>query len=124
MKAKKYKGGGKVTKKMVDDMDTKMRNEQNDTATKLSKELNQGYKMVDGFPRPLTAAQKKDNKKELARTQEKLKKGTSYKYVGTDLPSYGKGGKLKKYLKGGQVKLDANKDGKITGTDFMMLRKK
>jgi len=29
-----------------------------------------------------------------------------------------------KYLKGGQVKLDANKDGQITGADFMMLRKK
>ena len=37
---------------------------------------------------------------------------------------YGYGGKMKKYLKGGQVKLDANKDGKITGDDFKMLRKK
>ena len=37
---------------------------------------------------------------------------------------YKMGGKMKKYLKGGQVKLDANKDGKITGSDFMMLRKK
>jgi len=128
MKAKKktasYKDGGKVTKEMVDKMDSKMRNEQNATATQLSKELKQGYKMVDGFPRPLTAAQKKDNKKELARTQEKLKKPTSYKYVGTKVPSYSKGGKMMKYLKGGQVKLDANKDGQITGADFMMLRKK
>lgn len=39
-------------------------------------------------------------------------------------PMYKKGGKTVKYLKGGQVKLDANKDGKITGSDFMMLRKK
>lgn len=121
---KKYKDGGKVTKKMVDKMDSKMRNEQNATATQLFKELKQGYKMVDGFPRPLTAAQKKDNEKELARTQEKLKKPTSYKYVGTKVPSYSKGGKMMKYLKGGQVKLDANKDGQITGADFMMLRKK
>ena len=30
--------------------------------------------------------------------------------------------KAKKYLKGGQVKLDANKDGKISGEDFKMLR--
>jgi hypothetical protein len=30
--------------------------------------------------------------------------------------------KAKKYLKGGQVKLDANKDGKISGEDFSMLR--
>lgn len=29
----------------------------------------------------------------------------------------------KKYLKGGQVKLDANKDGKISAADFSMLRK-
>ena len=46
----------------------------------------------------------------------KYKKGGKIKY--------GYGGKLKKYLKGGQVKLDANKDGKITGADFKMLRKK
>ena len=31
---------------------------------------------------------------------------------------------LRMYLKGGQVKLDANKDGKISGTDFKMLRAK
>jgi hypothetical protein len=34
------------------------------------------------------------------------------------------GGKMKKYLMGGQVKLDKNKDGKITGVDFKMLKKK
>ena len=28
------------------------------------------------------------------------------------------------FLKGGQVKLDANKDGKISGEDFAKLRKK
>jgi len=39
------------------------------------------------------------------------------------LDKFKKGGMIK-YLKGGQVKLDANKDGKITGADFMMLRKK
>ena len=35
-------------------------------------------------------------------------------------------GKKKKsmYLKGGQVKLDMNKDGKISGNDFAMMRKK
>lgn len=31
---------------------------------------------------------------------------------------------LRMYLKGGQVKLDANKDGKISGADFKMLRAK
>tara|TARA_R110001599_G_scaffold155622_3_gene341444 strand:+ start:490 stop:675 length:186 start_codon:yes stop_codon:yes gene_type:complete len=35
-------------------------------------------------------------------------------------------GKKKKgmYLKGGQVQLDMNKDGKISGDDFAMMRKK
>ena len=28
------------------------------------------------------------------------------------------------FLKGGQVKLDANKDGKISGKDFALLKKK
>lgn len=35
---------------------------------------------------------------------------------------YGK--KKKEYLKGGQVKLDMNKDGKLTGADFKMLGNK
>ena len=30
----------------------------------------------------------------------------------------------KRYLKGGQAKLDANKDGKITAEDFKMLKSK
>jgi hypothetical protein len=32
-------------------------------------------------------------------------------------------GKMKKYLAGGQVKLDKNKDGKISGKDFKMMKK-
>ena len=36
---------------------------------------------------------------------------------------YRYGGKMKKYLMGGQVKLDKNKDGKITSVDFKMLKK-
>ena len=31
---------------------------------------------------------------------------------------------MKKRLKGGQKKLDKNKDGKISGADFAMLKKK
>jgi hypothetical protein len=42
---------------------------------------------------------------------------------GGKMPKYGKGGMMK-YLKGGQVKLDANKDGKISSVDFKMLKKK
>ena len=37
---------------------------------------------------------------------------------------YRYGGKMKKYLMGGQVKLDKNKDGKISSIDFKMLKKK
>jgi len=36
---------------------------------------------------------------------------------------YSKGGKMKRYLAGGQVKLDKNKDGKISGEDFKMMKK-
>jgi hypothetical protein len=50
-----------------------------------------------------------------------------YKYMGYSkggkMDKYGKGGMMK-YLKGGQVKLDANKDGKISSVDFKMLKKK
>jgi hypothetical protein len=46
------------------------------------------------------------------------------KMAGGGKMDYGMGGKMKKYLMGGQVKLDKNKDGKITGVDFKMLKKK
>jgi hypothetical protein len=46
------------------------------------------------------------------------------KYMGGGMaPKYGKGGMMK-YLKGGQVKLDVNKDNKITSVDFKMMKKK
>lgn len=41
--------------------------------------------------------------------------------MGGKMPKYGKGGMMK-YLKGGQVKLDKNKDGKISGADFKMMK--
>jgi hypothetical protein len=46
------------------------------------------------------------------------------KMMGGGKMDYGMGGKMKKYLMGGQVKLDKNKDGKITAIDFKMLKKK
>jgi hypothetical protein len=47
------------------------------------------------------------------------------KYAGGGkMDMYSKGGKMKKYLMGGQVKLDKNKDGKISAIDFKMLKKK
>jgi hypothetical protein len=46
------------------------------------------------------------------------------KMMGGGKIEYGMGGKMKKYLMGGQVKLDKNKDGKISAVDFKMLKKK
>jgi hypothetical protein len=46
------------------------------------------------------------------------------KMMGGGKMDYGMGGKMKKYLMGGQVKLDKNKDGKISAIDFKMLKKK
>jgi hypothetical protein len=46
------------------------------------------------------------------------------KMMGGGKMDYGMGGKMKKYLMGGQVKLDKNKDGKISSIDFKMLKKK
>jgi len=57
-------------------------------------------------------------------SEEKLKKDTRKRAKRGQAFRYKMGGKIKKYLKGGQVKLDANKDGKITGQDFKMLKKK
>lgn len=131
MKAKKkYKGGGKVkgktvTKEMVDkefahnfEVDANLTN-------KMAKQAATGLK-PNGFP--MKPANVKALREQVKKRKEKEGKAKpSYKYVGTKVPSgptprFKKGGKL--YLKGGQVKLDANKDGKITGDDFKMLRKK
>jgi len=46
------------------------------------------------------------------------------KMMGGGKIEYGMGGKMKKYLAGGQVKIDKNKDGKISAIDFKMLKKK
>ena len=46
------------------------------------------------------------------------------KMAGGGKMDYGMGGKMKKYLMGGQVKIDKNKDGKISAIDFKMLKKK
>lgn len=46
------------------------------------------------------------------------------KMMGGGKMEYGMGGKMKKYLMGGQVKIDKNKDGKISAIDFKMLKKK
>jgi hypothetical protein len=135
MKAKKYKKGGKVgppkgkklTKEMVDKQHSSDLDKSANVTNKLAKQAATGMKS-NGFP------MKKEAVKALAKDVEKRKKREStskpnYRDVGKNLPGgasprFKKGGKIKKYLKGGQVKLDANKDGKITGQDFKMLKKK
>jgi len=127
MKAKKYEGGGTVTKKMVKESYDKKFKESANFANDFAKYAETG---IGPNGMPLSAAKKAkyaEMAKRAKKTSTKMK--PAYNNVGLSIPKgespkFGKGGKLKKYLKGGQVKLDANKDGKITGTDFMMMRKK
>jgi len=134
MKLKKYGKGGKyemygngggvkVTKKMVDDEFKEKfessANLTNDLATQLSKG-------VDSKGMPLKPAAKNALAEQIKkRKAQEQKMKASYRYVGTKVPA----GKAPfedddMYLKGGQVKLDANKDGKISGADFKMLKLK
>lgn len=133
MKAKKvYKEGGKlrgktVTKEMADKEFKKKFEGAANFANKFAKYAETG---VGPNGMPLSAKKRKEYAN-MAKVTKQVSSNMkpNYRYVGTKLPAkdqpvYGYGGKLKKYLKGGQVKLDANKDGKITGADFKMLRKK
>jgi hypothetical protein len=134
MKLKKYGKGGKydmyqkgggvtVTKKMADDKFKKDFEAAANMTNDLARQLAKG---VDSKGMPLKPAAKKA----LAEQIKKRKAGeqgikANYRYVGTKIPA----GKAPfeddaMYLKGGQVKLDANKDGKITGADFKMLKLK
>lgn len=55
--------------------------------------------------------------------RQAIKEGASEEQATKIAEKYlSQGGKM--YLKGGQVKLDKNKDGKISGEDFKMLRAK
>jgi hypothetical protein len=52
-----------------------------------------------------------------------MKCNKKYSAGGKMMPKYGMGGMMKKYLTGGQVKLDKDQDNKITGKDFKMMKK-
>ena len=97
MKAKKYRDGGKVTKKMVDkefahnfEVDANLTNS-------LAKQASTGLKK-NGFP--MSPENLAALKKEVARRKKSEgKRKPNYKYVGTDLPSertpsFEDGGKL------------------------------
>ena len=129
MKAKKYEKGGKVPQEKPQEKpvygppkppgykyptEEEMEERRGERAyLKRRKEADRVYRMT--IKEGGTEAQ-------ATKAAEKILSRGSYKYGGK--MEYGYGGKLKKYLKGGQVKLDVNKDGKITAADFMMLRKK
>ena len=120
------KGGGvTVTKKMVDDEFKKTFESSANLTNDLARQLAKG---VDSKGMPLKPAAKKalaaEVKKRKAKDQAMK---PNYRYVGSKVPggkspSFKKGGKM--YLTGGQVKLDKNKDGKITGEDFKIMKAK
>ena len=136
MKLKKYGKGGKydmyqkgggvtVTKKMVDDEFKKTFESSANLTNDLARQLSKG---VDSKGMPLKPAAKKALAEEVRKRKAKDQAmKPSYRYVGSKVPggkspSFKKGGKM--YLKGGQVKLDKNKDGKISGADFKMMKLK
>ena len=117
MKAKKsvYQAGGKMpvgAKKKMTDMEIakanrmQMLTEERNTIRKYDPDA------LAAFDRELKAKGYMVNKKPVKKMSE-----------GGEMDKYGMGGKMKKYLAGGQVKLDKNKDGKISGEDFKMMKK-
>jgi len=56
-----------------------------------------------------------------AEAKAKAERAAKEKARASYMPKYSKGGMMK-YLSGGQVKLDKNKDGKISGVDFKMMK--
>ena len=140
MKAKMtvYQNGGKMAtggkKKMTDmeiakanrmDMLTQERNTikkyDPDALAAFDRKLKQDGYMVT--KKPVAKKYEKGGKMNVAGAKGE----DQYKYLGYGkggkMPVYSKGGMMK-YLKGGQVKLDKNMDGKITGADFKMMAKK
>tara|TARA_R110002020_G_scaffold465735_1_gene687343 strand:+ start:969 stop:1385 length:417 start_codon:yes stop_codon:yes gene_type:complete len=67
-----------------------------------------------------TIIKPKSTTKTLLRRQQKV----ADKVLKEELEENKKRRRRKGYIIGGQVKLDKNKDGKITGEDFKMMRKK
>ena len=117
MKAKKsvYQAGGKMpvgAKKKMNDMEIakanrmQMLTEERNTIRKYDPDA------LAAFDRDLKSKGYMVNKKPVKKMSE-----------GGEMDKYGMGGKMKKYLAGGQVKLDKNKDGKISGEDFKMMKK-
>ena len=105
MKAKKYEGGGKMKKYSKKPMTPQ---EQKEFDEMMRKYRNTMTSPVGG------EAQRSKYEERFMQMRNRFSKGGKM-YMG--------GGKMMKYLKGGQMKLDANKDGMISKADFDMLRK-
>jgi len=109
-----YLRGGKVK---TDSKIKRLENREANLVARGSKAVDEGRERK--ADRLLGKAARVENRVIKAKESAPVKKMT-----GGGKMDYGMGGKMKKYLAGGQVKLDKNKDGKITGVDFKMLKKK
>ena len=126
MKAKMtvYQEGGKMpvgTKKKMTDMEIAKANRMQMLTEERNAIRKNDPDALPAFDRGLKAQGFMVNKKPAA----KLAAAAVKKMMGGGkMDTYGMGGKMKKYLMGGQVKIDKNKDGKISAIDFKMLKKK
>ena len=108
-----YLNGGKVGNKVK-----RLENREANLVARGSKAVDEGRERK--ADRLLGKAARVENRVIKAKESAPVKKMAG----GGKMDMYGMGGKMKKYLMGGQVKLDKNKDGKITAIDFKMLKKK
>jgi hypothetical protein len=126
MKTKKtmYQDGGKMpvgTKKKMTDMEIAKANRMQMLTEERNTIRKNDPDALAAFDRGLKAQGFMVNKKPAAKPAAAAVKKMM---DGGKMDMYGMGGKMKKYLMGGQVKLDKNKDGKISSIDFKMLKKK
>ena len=85
---RKFDKGGKITKEMVDAEDRKVKNSANANARRISNALKSGISLKSsGFPKKMTAAERKSLENSLAQTQKVLSSKPNYKLVGSRLPS-------------------------------------
>ena len=107
-----YLNGGKVGNKVK-----RLENREANLVARGSKAVDEGRERK--ADRLLGKAARVENRVIKAKESAPVKK-----MAGGGKMDYGMGGKMKKYLMGGQVKIDKNKDGKISAIDFKMLKKK
>jgi len=131
MKTKKtmYQDGGKMpvgTKKKMTDMEIAKANRMQMLTEERNTIRKNDPDALAAFDRGLKEQGFMVKKKPASTPVKKMMNGGKMDMYskGGKMDTYGMGGKMKKYLMGGQVKLDKNKDGKISAIDFKMLKKK